>query len=145
MEAPGTPSGGASSWAARNTELEERIRDLHERNAQLLTALSAAAHEQRAVGSTPEQVARAEQLARAANQRALEASQRAAMMRLHAASAHDRAARLHALLADAGQAPDAEEHREKAALHQRLAGEDRATADAIFHSHRAHPPKARDS
>lgn len=145
MEAPSTPPGRASSWAARNAELDARIRDLHERNAQLSVALTATAREQGAVGSTPEQVAKAEQLARAANKRARQASQRAAMMRLHAASAHDRVARLHALLADADQAPDADEHREKAALHRRLAGEDRAAADAISHSHSVDPPTAGDS
>lgn len=121
-------------WSERRAEVDERIRHLHERNAELAgTGISDSA--ERVAGSTPGQVARAEQLARTANQRALAASRRAAMMRLHAASAHERAARLHDLLAGAGEEFDPEQHREKAAAHRRQAREDRAAADAIFRSH----------
>jgi hypothetical protein len=70
--------------------------------------------------------------------RALEALQRMALMRVHAASAHDRAARLHELLADAGHG-DVSDHREKAATHRRQAREDRAAADRIFRSQYAKP------
>jgi hypothetical protein len=145
VEAPGTPPGREAGRRPRNAELERRIRDLHRRNAQLSVALGAADHGPRAMGSTPDQVARAEQLARLANQRALEASQRAALMMLHAASAHDRAARLHQILADAGQVLAAGDHREKAALHRRLADEDRAAAAVLFGSRRVSPPRAGDS
>ena len=71
--------------------------------------------------------------------RALEALQRAGTMRLHAASAHDRAAQLHELLADANSG-DVQEHRDRAATHRRLAREDRAAADAIFRSQQGQPP-----
>jgi hypothetical protein len=74
-----------------------------------------------------------------ATTRALEAIQRTAMMRLHAASAHDRVAQLHAMLADADRG-DAPEHRERAATHRQLAREDRAAADAIFRSQHVQPP-----
>ncbi len=138
MDTTGTP-GAPPRWAERRTELDERIRHLHERNAELAgTGIGDSG--ERAVGSTPDQVARAEQLARVANQRALEASRRAAMMRLHAASAHERAARLHDLLADAGAESDPGRHREKAAVHRRQAREDRAAADTIFRSHRVDDP-----
>ncbi len=121
-------------WSERRAELDERIRYLHERNAERVgTGISDS--EERVVGSTPDQVARAEHMARAANRRALEASRRAAITRLHAASAHERAARLHDLLAGAGAESDPEQHREKAAVHRSQAGEDRAAADAIFRSH----------
>jgi hypothetical protein len=128
------------SWESRQAGLEARIRDLHERNAQLTAGFGAPHDEGRgAVGSTPEQVARAESLARAANQRALEASRRAAMMRLHAASAHERAARLHELLAGAG-GDGTEQHRQQASVHRQGASDDRAAADAIFRSLRIEPP-----
>jgi len=96
------------------------------------------------VGSTPNQVAKAEALARMANLRALEATRRTALMRLHAASAHDRAARLHELLADTGQR-DVQEHRERAAAHRRMAREDRAAAERIFRSHHLEQPEPGDS
>ena len=67
------------------------------------------------------------------------------MMRLHAASAHDRAARLHELLADVGDQAGAGQHREEAAAHRRQASDDRAAADAIFRSHRVDPPEVGDS
>jgi len=85
------------------------------------------------VGSTPDQVAKAQALARMANMRAFEAMKRTASMRLHAASAHDRAAHLHELLADAGQG-DIQEHRERAAVHREQAREDRAVAARMFRS-----------
>jgi len=134
-----------SSWARRSVELEARIRDLHERNAQLLASPAAPDLEgRRALGSTLSQVAKAEALARLANMRALEATRRTALMRIHAASAHDRAARLHELLADTGQG-DVPEHRERAAVHRRLAREDRAAAERIFQSYHAEPPEPGDS
>ena len=92
------------------------------------------------MGSTPDQVAKARALARIANVRAFEAMKRTATMRLHAASAHDRAARLHELLAEAGQG-DIEEHRERAAWHRQQAGEDRAAATRMFVSQHVEPPE----
>ena len=131
-----------SSWARRSGELGVRIRDLHERNAQLSAGFGPPdLAERRAVGSTPDQAAKASALARTASLRALEALQRMAMMRLHAASAHDRAARLHELLAEAGQG-DVGDHRERAALHRRQAGEDRAAADRIFRAQHVEPPRS---
>ena len=122
-------------------ELGARIRDLHERNAQLSASSGPPDLAERStVGSTPAQVAKAEALARTANLRALEAVQRTAVMRLHAASAHDRAARLHELLAEAGQG-DIEEHRERAAWHRQQAGEDRAAATRMFVSQHVEPPE----
>ena len=76
--------------------------------------------------------------------RALEAIQRTAMMRLHAANAHDRVARLHEMLADANIG-DVQEHRDQAATHRRLAGEDRAAADVIFRSQHVQLPESGDS
>jgi len=96
------------------------------------------------VGSTLSQVAKAEALARMANVRALEATHRTALMRIHAASAHDRAARLHELLSDAGQG-DVREHWERAAVHRQQAREDRAAAEGIFRSHHVEPPEPGDS
>ena len=132
----------ASTWARRSGELGVRIRDLHERNAQLSAGFGPPGlAEHRAVGSTPDQAAKASALARTASLRALEALQRMAMMRLHAASAHDRAARLHELLAEAGRG-DVADHRERAALHRRQAGEDRAAADRIFRAQYVKPPES---
>ena len=134
-----------SSWARRSVELDARIRDLHERNTQLSAHPGPPDLESRkAVGSTTSQVAKAEALARMANLRALEATRRTALMRLHAASAHDRAARLHELLADTGHS-NVQEHRERAAAHRQLAREDRAAAERIFRSHHADPPERGDS
>ena len=135
----------ASTWARRSVELGARIRDLHERNAELSANPGPPDLETRkAVGSTLSQVAKAEALARMANLRALEATRRTALMRLHAASAHDRAARLHELLADTGQG-HVQEHRERAAAHRRHAREDRAAAERIFRSHHVEPPERGDS
>ena len=71
--------------------------------------------------------------------RAFEAMKRTAVMRLHAASAHDRAAQLHELLADAGQG-DRHEHQERAAVHRQQAREDRAAAARMFRSQHVEPP-----
>jgi hypothetical protein len=134
-----------SSWARRSVELDARIRDLHERNAQLSASPGPPDLESRkAVGSTTSQVAKAEALARMANLRALEATRRTALMRVHAASAHDRAARLHELLADTGHG-DVQDHRERAVSHRQQAREDRAAAERIFRSHHAEPPEPGDS
>jgi len=131
----------ASSWAQRSAELGVRIRDLHERNAQLSARPRPPDLEERkTVGSTPDQVAKAKALARIANVRAFEAMKRTATMRLHAASAHDRAALLHELLAEAGQS-DAAEHRERAAAHRQLAREDRAAAARMFRSQPVEAPE----
>ena len=92
------------------------------------------------MGSTPDQVAKARALARMANMRAFEAMKRTATMRLHAASAHDRAALLHELLADVGQS-DAREHRERAAAHRQQAREDRAAAARMFRSQHVEAPE----
>jgi len=107
-----------SRWARRSGELGVRIRDLHERNAQLSARFSppdGAEHwaEHRAVGSTAAQAAEAEVQARTASLRASEALRRAAAMCVHAARAHDRAADLHELLAEAGHGNVAE-HRARA-------------------------------
>ena len=124
----------ASGWARRSAELGARIRDLHERNAQLSASSGPPdLEERRSVGSTRDQVTKAQALARMANIRALEAMKRTASMRLHAASAHDRAAQLHEMLADAGQG-DIQEHRERAAVHRRQAGEDRSAAAKMSRS-----------
>ena len=132
----------AATWTRRSAELDARIRDLHQRNAQLLAGFGPPGlEENRAVGSTPEHVAKARLAARMASMRALEAFQRAAMKYLHAASAHDRAARLHELLADANSG-DVGEHRDRAVLHHRLAREDRAAADAVFRSRHVQPPQS---
>lgn len=92
------------------------------------------------MGSTPDQAAKAKALAKMANMRAVEAMKRTAALRLHAARAHDRAARLHELLADAGQG-DVQEHRERAAAHRQEALEDRVGAARMFGSQPAEPPK----
>jgi regulator of sirC expression with transglutaminase-like and TPR domain len=130
-----------SSWARRSAELGARIRDLHERNAQL-SAIPGPPdlEERRSVGSTKDQVAKAKALARVANMRAFEAMKRTADMRIHAASAHDRAAQLHELLADVGHG-DIREHRDRAATHRRQAHEDRAVAVRMFLSQHVDPPE----
>jgi hypothetical protein len=127
-----SPAVTSTDWTRRSVELEARIRDLHERNAQLSAGFGPPDLEERgAAGSTLDHVAKARAAARMSNVRALEAIRRTAMMRLHAASAHDRAARLREILADANSG-DVQEHRDKAATHRRLAHEDRAAADVIF-------------
>lgn len=130
----------ATSWARRSLELKARIRDLHERNIQLSAGSGPPDLElRRTVGSTPDQVARARAAAQTASTRAREAIQRIAMMRLHAAAAHDRAAQWHETLAGAG-CGDVPEHRDRAATHRRLAGEDRAAAEAMFRGGYAQRP-----
>jgi hypothetical protein len=142
VEGTGQASERVSSWTRRSVELGARIRDLHERNAQLSAGFGPPdLEERRAVGSTPGHVARARAAAKMANLRALEAIQRTAMMRLHAASAHDRAAQLHEMLADANSG-DVGEHHERATLHRQLASEDRAAADAIFRSQHVQLPES---
>jgi hypothetical protein len=129
-----------NSWKRRSAELDTRIRDLHERNAQLSAMPSPDDRDgSRSEGSTPDQVAKARAAARLANMRAFEAVQRTALMRINAASAHDRAAQLHEMLADAKRG-DVPEHREKAAMHRRQAREDRAAADVILRSQLIPPP-----
>jgi hypothetical protein len=130
----------ATSWTRRSVELGARIRDLHERNAQLSAGFGPPdLEERRAVGSTADQVAKARAAARMASMRALEAVQRTVTMRLNAAAAHDRAALLHELLAEVNSG-DVREHRDRAAMHRRLAGEDRAAAAAISRSQHAAQP-----
>jgi hypothetical protein len=130
-----------TSWARRSVELNARIRDLHERNAQLSVGFGPPDFEaRRASGSTPDHVAKARAAASMANIRALEAVQRTAAMRRNAANAHDRAAHLHEILADANSG-DIREHRDRAARHRQLAREDRAAADVIFRSQHASPPE----
>ncbi len=128
-----------SCWARRSGELGLRIRDLHERNAQLWAGSGRSGPAgYRTVGSTPDQAAKARALVGTASLRALQALRRMARTRVHAASAHDRAARLHELLAKAGRG-DVAEHRERAALHRREAREDRAAADRILRSQDVEP------
>jgi hypothetical protein len=129
-----------TGWKRRSAELDARIRDLHERNAQLSAGFGAGL-EGRTAGSTPAQVAKARTLAGMASTRALEAVERTAMMRLSAASAHDRAARLHDMLADVHEG-DVGQHRERAAMHRQQASEDRAAADRIFRSGHVAPPQS---
>ncbi len=130
----------ATSWTRRSVELVARIRDLHERNAQLSAGFGPPDFEgRRTTGSTPDQVANARAAAEMASMRALEALQRTATMRRRAASAHDRAAQLHEMLADANSG-DVQDHRDRAATHRRLAGEDRAGADAILRSQHVQLP-----
>lgn len=93
------------------------------------------------MGSTPDQVAKARALANMANMRAVEAMKRTAAMRLQAASAHDRAAQLHELLADAGQG-DIQAHRERAAAHRQQARDDRAGAARMFRSPYVESPES---
>ena len=145
MEGTGQAPERASTWTRRSVELDARIRDLHERNAELTASPGPPDLETRqAVGSTLGQVAKAEALARMASIRAVEAARRTALMRLNSASAHDRAARLHELLADTGQG-DMHEHRERAAVHRQHAREDRAGAERIFRSYHLEPPAPGDS
>jgi len=129
-----------TSWTRRSAELDARIRDLHERNAQLSAGFGPPDFEERrATGSTPDHVAKARAAASTASMRALVALQRTAMMRIHAAGAHDRAARLHDMLADAnsGDIPD---HRDRAAMHRQQARDDRAAAAALLRSQHVQPP-----
>jgi hypothetical protein len=132
----------ATSWTRRSVELNARIRDLHERNAQLSAGSGPPGVEGRGTaGSTPEHVAKARAAAGMASERALEALQRTATMCLRAASAHDRAARLHEMLADADRG-DVRDHRDRGAVHRQLAREDRAAADAILRSPHGQPPES---
>jgi hypothetical protein len=62
-------------------------------------------------------------------------------MCLHAASAHDRAAQLHEMLADANSG-DVQEHQDRAAVHRQLARADRAAADTVFRSRPGAPPES---
>lgn len=131
----------ATSWTRRSVELNARIRDLHERNAQLSAGFGPPDFERRrTVGSTSDHVAKAIAAATMASMRAQEALQRTAMMRLHAADAHDRAARLHDVLADANSG-DVQEHRDRAAMHRQQAREDRAAAETIFRAQHVQPPE----
>ena len=135
----------ASAWARRSVELDARIRDLHARNSQLSANPGPPdLEERRSVGSTSDQVAKAKALARIANMRAFEAMKRTALMRLHAASAHDRAAQLHELLANAGQG-DVREHRERAATHRQQADEDRIAAARMYRTQHVGPPRTAHS
>lgn len=141
MDSPDGTHELAASWTRRAAELDARIRDLHERNAQLSAGFGPPDFElRRTAGSTPDHVAKARAAARMAGMRALEAFQRTVAMRHHAAAAHDRAADLHELLADANSG-DVREHRDRAAVHRRLAREDRAAADAMLGSQYPTPPE----
>jgi hypothetical protein len=142
MDSTGWAPERVTSWTRRSMELDARIRDLHERNAQLSAGFGPPDHEERrAVGSTPDHVAKARAAAKMASLRALEALQRTAAMRMHAADAHDRAAVLHDMLANANSG-DVADHRDRAITHRRLAGEDRAAADVIFRSQHVPPPES---
>jgi hypothetical protein len=119
--------------ARRRKELEDRIRELHQRNGQLAAALAEgrpSADGEHAI-STLAKVRRAEELTRVAVQRAAQVARQAGAMHIRAAEAHDRAARMHELLADAGVA-DADAHRDKAAQHRQHAATDRATAGTLL-------------
>ena len=116
--------------ARRRVELDQRIEELHSRNAELTAILVQRPAGQGRAGSSQDQVARADELARIANRRAIEATRRAAAMYLNSATAHERAARMHTLLADNG-AGDADQHRHRAQEHLQLASQDRTTAQAM--------------
>lgn len=142
MEVTDPTSERASSWARRSVELGARIRDLHARNALLSARPGPPDHEKRrTVGSTPDQVAKARALASMANLRAFEAVKRTAAMRLQAASAHDRAAQLHELLAEAGQG-DIRAHQDRAAEHRQQARDDRAGSATMFRPQHVEPPES---
>lgn len=115
--------------ARRRAELDERIRELHERNQELATILMNGGPVGRP-GSSREQVRRAEELARLASRRAAEAAARAEAMYLNSADAHERAARIHTLLAETGTG-DTERHRARAREHLQQAAEDRNAAGAM--------------
>ena len=93
------------------------------------------------MGSTPDQVAKARALASMANLRAFEAVKRTAAMRLQAASAHDRAAQLHELLAEAGQG-DIQVHRDRAAEHRQQARDDRVGSARMFRPQHVESPES---
>ena len=93
------------------------------------------------MGSTQDQVAKARALASMANLRAFEAVKRTAAMRLQAASAHDRAARLHELLAEAGQG-DIRAHQDRAAEHRQQARDDRAGSATMFRPQHVESPES---
>jgi hypothetical protein len=142
VEVTGPVIERASSWARRSAELGARIRDLHERNAQLSASSGPPdLEERRAVGSTPNQLAKAKALASMANLRAFEVMRRTVTMRLQAASTHDRAAQLHELLANAGQG-DIQAHRDRAVAHRQEARDDRAGAARMLHPRHVKPPES---
>lgn len=116
--------------ARRREELDHRLQELHQRNHELATMLISRQNDHGDGWSSPEQASRAEGLAKLANQRAIEATQRAAEMYLHSAVAHERAARMHAMMAGPGAA-EADRHRERAEEHMRLAAQDRACASEL--------------
>jgi hypothetical protein len=118
--------------ARRRAQLDQRIQELHRRSRQFggFPATSQPARDRQVTGSSRAQVRRAEELARLAAERAIEAANRAATMYLSAATAHERAARMHNLLADSG-GPGAGEHRSRAREHLQLAAGDRAAASAM--------------
>jgi hypothetical protein len=116
---------GRPAPARRLEELSQRIQELHERNTEIATMRAGSRTPD--AGSSQEQVRRAEELASLASERAAEAARRAAAMYLSSATAHERAARMHLLLADTG-AGDHEDHRHRAQRHLQLAAQDRAVA-----------------
>ena len=125
--------------ARRRRELDQRIEELHARNAQLAATLLDGPASETHAGSSLAQVTRAEELARLAGQRAIEATRRAAAMYLNSATAHERASRMHTLLAENG-ATDAGQHRQRAREHLELAAQDRATAQAMTGGRQAGAP-----
>lgn len=136
------PADHVDAWVTRRAELDRRIQELHARNGQLADLLGGARDGDRAqAGSSPAQVERAEALAALAADRADEASRRAGAMRLHAAEAHERAARRREVLAESG-VPDAAEQRDRARRHRQQAAADRAAAEEIERSLRMPAPAA---
>lgn len=134
MEGPET---GREAAARRRTELEQRIQELHRRNHELTDILTKGRGGDRRGASSPDQVARAEELALLASKRADESIQRATEMYLHSATAHERAARMHSLLAEQGIG-NVTEHQERAEEHIRLAAEDRTAAGRIAGAQQIH-------
>jgi hypothetical protein len=107
----------------RTAQIDGRIRELRERSDWLT-------ENGLAKGSTPEQAMQASHFADIAQKRASEAAERTVIAHLHAATAHDRAARLLEDLAAVGIG-DPEAKREKARDHRTWADGERAAARGV--------------
>jgi hypothetical protein len=115
-------TGAAQRIRIRSRQIDDRIRQLRLRNERMV-------RHRLSRGSTPEQVVRAADFARAALERARKAAQRSVSAHLRAASAHDRAAKRLDELAEAGLG-DGAAHSVKARDHRASAQADRDAARA---------------
>jgi len=104
----------------RALQIDDRIRDLHERNQWIEDARMAR-------GSTPEQVGRAADYVRLAQDRASEAADRSLSAHLRAAIAHDRTAATLEELATTGVGGSAA-YTERARMHREWAMAEREAA-----------------